>query len=244
MNKKLLALATVFGLGCGSTVPTQVATTPNAHPETNVEQSSGDVLVADFDSDLVPVTVEDTTLDAPEGELPSFNARRLRRLPVAPWTEGTVAAADVDDSTMQTWAAAGNREWCSPLVVAGESHARATDLEGGWTLEFDAPGAPGMNAEGETCADCGHASFGVAGTSLGVSDAMPEPAPAFADGSVAEISEEDGVASALIAVPGQSCVYQVWSFQGREHLESLIGGLRFVDVNANGEQLAGLDVVE
>jgi len=32
----------------------------------------------------------------------------------------------------------------------------------------------------------------------------------------------------FVADEGQSCLYQVWSFLGREHLEDLLENLRFV----------------
>jgi hypothetical protein len=37
---------------------------------------------------------------------------------------------------------------------------------------------------------------------------------------------------AYVLIPGQRCLYNVWSFVGREHLERLLDHLRIVDIAA------------
>ena len=149
---------------------------------------------------------------------------------------------------MNAWTAADNRGWCAPLVPSGAEGARASALDGGWALEFDQRGAPGIGADGDTCRRCGRSAFGIAGTSMPVdslndfeTDAAPEPT--YADGSATMVTTEGGVASATISVGGQGCVYQVWSFLGEDHLRGLIEGLRVVAVEPqdDGNAFASAD---
>ncbi len=181
--------------------------------------------------------------EAPDATLPDFDERQLASLPPAPWTEGRVAPGEAP-AVVMAWATAENRTWCAPLAPApvNGAAARASDLDGGWVVEFDQEGMPGVGADGEPCEDCGRAVFGVAGTAMGVDEMLEAPAPSFADGSAVEVVDE-GVAAATVAIRGQGCVYQVWSFLGREHLEGLLGQLRFVDTGRMGDEaVAGLDL--
>lgn len=181
--------------------------------------------------------------EAPDATLPDFEAGQLASLPPAPWTEGQVAAGEAP-AVVMAWATAENRTWCAPLApaLANGVPARASELDGGWVVEFDQEGMPGVGADGEPCADCGRGVFGVAGTAMGVDEMLEAPAPSFADGSAVEVVDDE-VAAATVAIRGQGCVYQVWSFLGREHLESLLGQLRFVDTGrVRDEAVAGLDI--
>jgi hypothetical protein len=80
-------------------------------------------------------------------------------------------------------------------------------------------------------------AFGVAGTGTSawsgdVYDAWPVHRT-FADGSRAGYGPEGGTGPnwlAYVRIPGQDCLYTVWSRLGRAHLEQLLGELRFVDV--------------
>jgi hypothetical protein len=64
-------------------------------------------------------------------------------------------------------------------------------------------------------------------------DLLGPGATVFADGGRIDVqaNADDPAAVATVVVPGQDCVYQVWSFLGREHLDELVAGLRLVDAN-------------
>ncbi|MEM9863688.1 MAG: hypothetical protein AAF938_18970 [Myxococcota bacterium] len=166
---------------------------------------------------------------ADEGLRP-YEPEAIAMLPQAPWQGAAIEGASLDADVREVLESAENTE-CAPMVPAGISAvpSRAAALDGGWSLEFDAPGAAGVSEEGSPCESCGRSSFGVAGTAMD-SEALETGEmlqPAFADGSVQTLTAEEGVASAMIATD-EDCVYQVWSFQGESHLNELLESLRFV----------------
>lgn len=223
-TKLILAASMMAGVGCStaSTSSTASTTTPSVGGE------------------LAMTTSTVIEREAPEAELPRFEADALASLPQAPWSTATLTASDAP-IVATAWASAENRGWCAPLAPELATNARATQLDGGWMVEFDDVGAPGVTEDGEPCESCGRGTFGIAGTAMGVDEMMETPRPAFADGSAADVTQEEGVASATIAVPGQRCVYQVWSFRGETHLQELLGALRFVATpRASDTQMADL----
>ena len=177
---------------------------------------------------------------------PNSNENRASNvaLPSAPWSNERLAMRDAPRPLVQAWQHADNRGWCAPIAPASiaaiqGAQARRSAFEGGWAVEFDKQGAPGIGRDGNTCATCGRGSFGIAGTSMN-RDSIDEEtvAPAWNDGSRAEYQSTDSNddptksgAVATIVVPGQECVYQVWSFLGQEHLNELVSSLRFVDAH-------------
>ncbi len=230
MQKTLFVAAALCGLACTSTstIPLVASAAPAA----------GDEVVVSLD---VP-TIEER--EAPESVLPTFDADMLAALPPAPWSAAPHAAEEVPAIVM-AWASAENRTWCAPLAPTTDAaiSARVSDLDGGWLVEFDQAGMPGVATSGEPCENCGRGVFGIAGTSMGVDEMLEQPTPSYADGSATEVTPgEDNVAAATIAVPGQGCVYQVWSFLGSEHLESVLDDLRFVATDDAAPTVAGLDI--
>lgn len=228
MIRNLLIAAALCGVACsGSTEPTMESTSG--------EESAALAMPS-------PGRVE--LLEAPESSLPEFSRNELAELPAAPWASAPRVADEVPAIVM-AWATAENRNWCAPLAppaLQGVS-ARASELDGGWVVEFDQAGQPGVGTDGEACSDCGRGVFGIAGTSMGVDEMIESPRPSYADGSATEMSPEDGsVVSATIAVPGQGCVYQVWSFLGADHLEQMMSSLRFVETTERTTQVADLGV--
>jgi hypothetical protein len=172
----------------------------------------------------------------------------------APWSGAALADDAVPGVVADTWAAADNRDECAVLFPADPgSLAQGAVLHdryfgGGWGLAWDLPSGPGRwEPGGEYCADCGREAFGVAGTggdALGTEDAIWPHHLAWTDGSAAgrdyahagygyEALSPTGEAGepmlAYLFIDGQSCMYNVWSFLGEEHLLSLIEQLRFVE---------------
>lgn len=214
---KMCGLAILLVLaGCAS------AATTTSTATTTPETTGNELLVAQVTPAMPALR------DAPDSVLPEFDAETLASLPQAPWTQARIATSAMPGAVLSTWAGAENRTWCAPLVPETDADVRASNLDGGWVFEFDTNGEP--------------SSFGVAGTAMGLDEMIEEPVPAFADGSATDVMEEEGIASATIAIRGQGCVYQVWSTQGAEHLEQMLGSLRFVEVPAEVDAVAGLDV--
>ncbi|HJL16425.1 MAG TPA: hypothetical protein RMH99_12260 [Sandaracinaceae bacterium LLY-WYZ-13_1] len=192
---------------------------------------------------------EVATDEAPAAEV-SFASLDLSGLPSAPWSSAPLASEQVPGPVLQAWAAARNRGVCAPLApadVEGAS-ARVSDLvEGGWAVEFDRRGMPGLSASGETCRRCGRGVFGIAGTGMSPDALVTEedeadvPSPSFADGSHLQVeppAEGESVAAATLTVRGQGCVYQVWSFLGEEHVRALVEQLRRVEVRGETPTVA------
>lgn len=148
--------------------------------------------------------------------------------PPAPWSGAPLPAASVPSVYGAEWRKAANRAACAPLAPASldphvAARPRAATFSGGWAVAYDLPDR--------------RSAFGVAGA--GVSAAGPSYSGwpyrmRWADGSTAEYGPEGGTGPnqlAYLRIPGQDCLYNVWSGLGREHLEQLLGRLRFVSVH-------------
>ncbi len=144
--------------------------------------------------------------------------------PPAPWSGARLLPSQVPDVYLREWSRADNASTCAPLAPAdpepGAAEARAAEFGGGWGVAYDLPDR--------------RSAFGVAGTGV-------EPGPdtyddwpweiEWRDGSRAGYGPEGGSGEKLLAylrVEGEGCLYNVWSWLGRAHLEELLGSLRFV----------------
>jgi hypothetical protein len=151
-------------------------------------------------------------------------------LPPAPWSKPALAADAVPPVYLAQWRAAANRSTCALLAPAqldaGFTHGatpRAATFSGGWAVAYDA-------------ADL-RSAFGVAGSGSsaweeGLYDEWPEKR-VYADSSRAGYGLEGGTGPnwlAYVRIPGQQCLYNVWSRRGQSHLEALLEQLRFVNV--------------
>ncbi|HHH27860.1 MAG TPA: hypothetical protein ENK57_05895 [Polyangiaceae bacterium] len=168
----------------------------------------------------------------------------LSGLPSAPWEAEPVQTDEVPGALLRAWSIADNRGECAPIVPAAMgaaegAHARVSEMvEGGWAVEYDHRGLPGLAANGNACANCGRGVFGIAGTAMSPDTLAGEstldvPEPSFADGSHLEVeapADGETVAAAMITLRGQGCVYQVWSFLGEDHVRELVDGLRRVEM--------------
>ncbi|MBV9772820.1 MAG: hypothetical protein JO040_02680 [Gemmatimonadetes bacterium] len=145
-------------------------------------------------------------------------------LAAAPWGQAPLPAASVPSVFLAQWRKAENRASCTPLapLSAGseKASARAAYFGGGWGVAYDLPGL--------------RSAFGVAGTGVDAAGPSYSDWPyerRWADGSSAGYGPEGGTGPSQLAylrIPGQGCLYNVWSRLGREHLESLLERLRFV----------------
>jgi hypothetical protein len=145
--------------------------------------------------------------------------------PLAPWRGSPLATGPAATVALAQWRRAENRATCAPLAPASlgartDAVPRAATFSGGWGVAFDVPEMRG--------------AFGVAGTGTLASapsyDAWPHRR-AWPDGSSAGYGPEGGTGPSQLAylrIAGQGCLYNVWSRLGREHLEALLGELRFV----------------
>jgi hypothetical protein len=157
--------------------------------------------------------------------------------PAAPWSNSRLKSSDVPAVYFTEQRKADNRAKCAvlaPLSVAPDAKPRSAYFGGGWGIAYDQPGQPGSDANGYDCATCGRSAFGVAGA--GVEPGGPtyqwENNVEYADGSHVGYGLQGGSGPgwlAYIIIPGQGCMYNVWSHIGREHLEELISKLRFVE---------------
>ena len=163
----------------------------------------------------------------------SVNTPPAPRADVAPWLGASLQPSDVGPVFASAWRAAQNRTTCALLAPrtpgdAGaasvdEATPRAATFAGGWGVAYDLP---------ET-----RSAFGVAGTGAranepGTFDQWPH-SRTWADGSRVGYGPEGGTGTnqlAYLTIPGQGCLYNVWSRIGRAHLESLLEQLRFVEM--------------
>jgi len=234
-SKKLVGAAvcalTLLGCGATATSGTPMAATTTARPGAPIATAGGADRAMAQEMMTASADAEHGTAD--------FSA-----LPPAPWASERLPLATAPAAVVRAWREADNRTWCAPVAPTSLTGARARTgaVEGGWMVEFDRSGAPGVLANGHSCTRCGRAAFGIVGSSM-TPDQLEDAQPAFNDGSRSTIEAPTArgeAAAATLTVTGQGCVYQVWSFLGEEHLHSLVGSLRFVDV-ADAHAIASVD---
>ena len=151
-------------------------------------------------------------------------------LPPAPWSAPALGSSSIPAVYLQVWRAADNRATCALLaperldpVLQQAATVRAATFSGGWGVAYDLPQT--------------RSAFGVAGTGArawdaNVYDGWPERR-ILSDSSRVGYGPEGGTGPnwlAYVRIPGQECLYNVWSRRGQAHLEELLGQLRFVEV--------------
>jgi hypothetical protein len=146
--------------------------------------------------------------------------------PEAPWSRPRLGADEAPAVYLTEWRRAENRAGCAPLAPAalgaGEGATpRAASFSGGWGVAYDLPRL--------------RSAFGVAGAGVLAADSSYSDWPFhlhWADGGSAGYGPEGGTGPnqlAYLRIPGQTCLYNVWSRLGREHLELLLSELRFIE---------------
>ena len=141
-----------------------------------------------------------------------------------PWLQPALPRAAVPQVLLAEWGDAPNRDVCAPLAPASSSRERAVprraEFSGGWGVAWDLPDL--------------RSAFGIAGTGVDAGDPSYSDWPdtlVWRDGSTAGYGPEGGTGPnqlAYLRITGMGCLYNVWSRLGREHLEHLLGELRFV----------------
>jgi hypothetical protein len=139
-----------------------------------------------------------------------------------PWQSAPLTA--VPEVYRTEFARAENRSSCALIAFSdtgGVTNAtpRRANFSGGWAVAYDTTSQ--------------RSAFGIAGTGGDASGSTYQWANrrAWSDGSSVTWGLEGGTGPnhlAYLRIAGQSCLYNVWSALGQEHLEVLIEGIRFV----------------
>lgn len=144
-----------------------------------------------------------------------------------PWSAKSVKANEVPEVFYSQWYKAENSKSCALIMMTAArkepiAKPRRADFAGGWAVAYDKPDS--------------RSAFGIAGTaslSLSQNDAKIFPnLIRWSDGSYVSYGLEGGTGPGYLAyltVAGQSCLYNIWSKQGKTHIEQLIASLRFAD---------------
>lgn len=155
----------------------------------------------------------------------------------APWDANpSISAPQV---LLDEWSGATNRARCAPLAFADTGDAgrggtpRRATFSGGWGVSWDVPGQPGRDTSGNPCATCGRGTFGIAGTGIDwdAPSRVLTNRMEWSGGNLAAYGPEGGSGPSWLAqvrVADQQCMYNVWSYAGREHLEHLLRNIRRV----------------
>ncbi len=168
-------------------------------------------------------------LDPPASQIgPAPGVAPVPVPPPAPWQAPALSIAQVDPVSVRVWKQAANRRHCALLAptkaspVRDGASIRPAHFAGGWAVAYDRPARQPTQ----------RSSFGVAGSGATAeySYVWPEYRH-YADGSVVGLGPEGGQGPkwlAYLTLPGQQCLYNIWSMQGRAHLLHLLEALRVV----------------
>ena len=174
----------------------------------------------------VPISINVPTDSANNKNIPVTNGNEITTK--APWSNPTITNSETDAVYHQEWAKAESKLLCPILALPKQASAhlsghkvRRANFYGGWGVAYDLPKL--------------RSAYGVA--NAGTAD----PKDAFnnwpynityKDGSILGYGHEGGDPSAkwlaYIFIPQNNCFYNVWSAQGKVHLEQIISDLRMV----------------
>lgn len=145
-----------------------------------------------------------------------------------PWGSNAVGAAAVPSVYRTEWLKAENRATCALIAITDNgvtrgATPRAATFGGGWGVAYDLAGQ--------------RSAFGVAGSGVNASEPSYDEWPfkrTWSDGSRVGYGPEGGTGPGLnqlayLRIAGQGCLYNIWSRLGREHLESMMNAIRFVE---------------
>ncbi len=159
--------------------------------------------------------------------------------PMAPWNANAPVSAP--QVILDEWAKAENRQTCAPMTIADfgdrarAAKPRRANFSGGWGVAWDLAGLPGRDSSGRHCDTCGRGAFGISGAGVTVGEDEGNIGfpylHEYAGKNWAGYDLEGGTGPnylAQVRVDDQQCVYYVWSFLGRDHVEHLIRNVRRV----------------
>lgn len=139
---------------------------------------------------------------------------------------------------MEEWTQAANQSRArlvmpADLALSPIAIPRRSNVPGGWGVEWDDNGRPGVLPNGTFCETCGRAVVGVVALGASADKAAVLRSPItvqWNDGSAAGYAaiRTDNRFLATLFVTGQGHAYQVWSYVSQRHLEHVISQLRFV----------------
>ena len=148
-------------------------------------------------------------------------------LKAAPWAL-SISRDVIAPVFLSEWNQAKNRSNCALLALSNRSEAhmlgakpRRANFAGGWAVAYDMPNL--------------RSAYGIAGTGTLANSNNTYTWPHYkqwSDGSRMGYGLEGGEGPdylAYLSVKGQSCLYNVWSRLGEEHLLRIINNLRRVD---------------
>ncbi len=191
----------------------------------------------------VPVGTADTTVTtaAPTTTTSTSMPEFLEDGLAAPWELEPLPVAEVPGVLVDEWRVAENRTWCRavfPESLLARTDVRAANFSGGWGIAFDSPT---------------RSALGVAGAAV---TPLPDQATRwpnrirFADGTVfgwggEGLDESNPKRLGELVLPGQGCVYQLWSSVGDEMLVEMAKSLRSVEgLDGSEVELRGVNPVE
>ncbi len=133
------------------------------------------------------------------------------------------AGGAVPEVLIREWKKAENRQTCAPLwspAISG-GKLRPAGFAGGWAVALDKKGQ--------------RSAMGIAGAGVegGPENLEKWPYHKQIAGGIRTGYGLEGFGTgpnwlAYVLVPGQRCLYNVWSHEGREQLEQILDGLRLV----------------
>ena len=149
--------------------------------------------------------------------------------PKAPWNNPAIDISATDAIYYQEWMKSDNKSVCPILALPKQASShlarhsvRRARFSGGWGVAYDLPNSRSM--------------YGVANTGIINSDEAAYDWPYniyYTDGSKVGYGHEGGNPTAswlAYVVTPNNCMYNVWSAQGKTHLEQMIADLRMVKV--------------
>lgn len=234
MKNSLFLAATVLVAACSGNAPdgyaNQSASDPNADTANALiaDAAGGNMIAENVFAPTQPASAEPD--DAAEAKVPD-------------------APLIGERTAVREWRKADNYETCAPLALmsdaGGRGDIRSATFSGGWAVAFDRPnlrsaygfaGSGLIPQDGEThrsrvariAAQWPHDRRYGQGENL--------PAGSFAGYGLegAEDYKADNPTGrgenslAYLYIPGQACMYNVWSRLGRDHLNALLGNLQVI----------------
>ena len=147
---------------------------------------------------------------------------------IAPWAKSAISNSNTDGVYRQEWLKAESKLLCPILALPKQAsshltghNVRRANFASGWGVAYDLPNL--------------RSAYGVANTGTIDPDELSFSWPynmSYQDGSMVGYGHEGGDPLAkwlaYIVIPQNNCFYNVWSAQGKDHLEQIIKDLRMV----------------